>query len=88
MILVPNYDDFFKANPEASDEELYRILEKEGIDKKQADDLFLKKFIVWNKGEYLPRYSTITKKFVKQDLKRLGIKPQKQKSLGDDRYFE
>lgn len=30
-----------KANPEASDEELYRILEKEGIDKKQADDLFL-----------------------------------------------
>ena len=30
-----------KANPEASDEELYKILEKEGIDKKQADDLFL-----------------------------------------------
>ena len=30
-----------KANPEASDEELYRILENEGIDKKQADDLFL-----------------------------------------------
>lgn len=30
-----------KANPEASDEEIYRILEKEGIDKKQADDLFL-----------------------------------------------
>lgn len=30
-----------KANPEASDEKLYRILEKEGIDKKQADDLFL-----------------------------------------------
>ncbi|MBM0046832.1 sigma-70 family RNA polymerase sigma factor [Anaerococcus sp. mt242] len=30
-----------KANPEASDEEIYKILEKEGIDKKQADDLFL-----------------------------------------------
>lgn len=30
-----------KANPEASDEELYRILENEGINKKQADDLFL-----------------------------------------------
>ncbi|WP_243342333.1 sigma-70 family RNA polymerase sigma factor [Anaerococcus sp. AGMB09787] len=30
-----------KANPEASDEELYKILENEGIDKKQADDLFL-----------------------------------------------
>lgn len=30
-----------KANPEASDEEIYAILEKEGIDKKQADDLFL-----------------------------------------------
>lgn len=54
----------------------------------KADDLFFKKFIVWNKGEYLPRYSTITKKFVKQDLKRLGIKPKKQKSLGDDGYFE
>mgnify|MGYP000003760389 FL=1 len=54
----------------------------------KAGDLFLKKFIVWNKGEYLPRCSTITKKFVKQDLKRLGVKPQKQKSLGDDGYFE
>ena len=30
-----------KANPEASDEEIYRILENEGINKKQADDLFL-----------------------------------------------
>ncbi len=30
-----------KANPEASDDEIYRILENEGIDKKQADDLFL-----------------------------------------------
>ncbi|MCI5839812.1 MAG: sigma-70 family RNA polymerase sigma factor [Peptoniphilaceae bacterium] len=30
-----------KANPEASEDELYEILEKEGIDKKQADDLFL-----------------------------------------------
>ena len=30
-----------KANPESSDEEIYKILEKEGIDKKQADDLFL-----------------------------------------------
>lgn len=30
-----------KANPEASEEEIYQILEKEGIDKKQADDLFL-----------------------------------------------
>lgn len=30
-----------KANLEASDEEIYAILEKEGIDKKQADDLFL-----------------------------------------------
>ena len=30
-----------KSNPEASDEEIYKILEKEGIDKKQADDLFL-----------------------------------------------
>ena len=30
-----------KANPEVSDEELYRILENEGINKKQADDLFL-----------------------------------------------
>lgn len=30
-----------KANPEASDDEIYKILEKEGIDKKQADDLFL-----------------------------------------------
>ncbi|MDD7306124.1 MAG: sigma-70 family RNA polymerase sigma factor [Peptoniphilaceae bacterium] len=30
-----------KANPEASDEELYSILENEGINKKQADDLFL-----------------------------------------------
>lgn len=30
-----------KANPEASDEEIYAILEKEGIDKKQADNLFL-----------------------------------------------
>lgn len=30
-----------KANPEASEEELYKILKKEGIDKKQADDLFL-----------------------------------------------
>mgnify|MGYP002714191194 FL=1 len=30
-----------KANPEAGDEEIYKILEKEGIDKKQADDLFL-----------------------------------------------
>ncbi|WP_299035119.1 sigma-70 family RNA polymerase sigma factor [uncultured Anaerococcus sp.] len=30
-----------KANPEATDEELYRILENEGINKKQADDLFL-----------------------------------------------
>ncbi|WP_311480474.1 sigma-70 family RNA polymerase sigma factor [uncultured Anaerococcus sp.] len=29
-----------KANPEASDEEIYRILENEGINKKQADDLF------------------------------------------------
>lgn len=54
----------------------------------KADDLFFKKFIVWNKGEYLPRCSTITKKFVKQDLKMLGVKTQKQKSLGDDGYFE
>ncbi|MDU5505028.1 MAG: sigma-70 family RNA polymerase sigma factor [Anaerococcus vaginalis] len=30
-----------KANPEASEEELYKILKQEGIDKKQADDLFL-----------------------------------------------
>lgn len=30
-----------KANPEASDEEIYAILENEGINKKQADDLFL-----------------------------------------------
>ena len=30
-----------KANPEASEEELYKILKPEGIDKKQADDLFL-----------------------------------------------
>ena len=30
-----------KANPEASDEEIYRILENEGLNKKQADDLFL-----------------------------------------------
>ncbi|MDO4593819.1 MAG: sigma-70 family RNA polymerase sigma factor [Tissierellia bacterium] len=30
-----------KANPEASEKELYKILKKEGIDKKQADDLFL-----------------------------------------------
>ena len=30
-----------KANPEASDDEIYEILAKEGIDKKQADDLFL-----------------------------------------------
>lgn len=30
-----------KANPEASEEELYKILKREGIDKKQADDLFL-----------------------------------------------
>ena len=34
-----------KANPEASEEELYKILKQEGIDKKQADDLFL---INWN----------------------------------------
>ncbi|MDU5342020.1 sigma-70 family RNA polymerase sigma factor [Anaerococcus vaginalis] len=30
-----------KSNPEASEEELYKILKQEGIDKKQADDLFL-----------------------------------------------
>lgn len=30
-----------KANPEANEEELYKILKQEGIDKKQADDLFL-----------------------------------------------
>ena len=30
-----------KANPEASDEEIYRILENEGINKGRADDLFL-----------------------------------------------
>lgn len=30
-----------KANPEATEEELYRILKQEGINKKQADDLFL-----------------------------------------------
>lgn len=30
-----------KANPEATEEELYKILKQEGIDKKQADDLFL-----------------------------------------------
>ncbi len=30
-----------KANPEATDDELYAILENEGINKKQADDLFL-----------------------------------------------
>ncbi|MGO3017573.1 MAG: sigma-70 family RNA polymerase sigma factor [Anaerococcus sp.] len=30
-----------KANPEASDDEIYAILENEGINKKQADDLFL-----------------------------------------------
>lgn len=30
-----------KANPEATDEELYAILANEGINKKQADDLFL-----------------------------------------------
>ena len=30
-----------KANPEASDEEIYKKKKKEGIDKKQADDLFL-----------------------------------------------
>ena len=30
-----------KANPEASEEELYKILKQEGNDKKQADDLFL-----------------------------------------------
>lgn len=30
-----------KANPEASEKEIYEILKKEGINKKQADDLFL-----------------------------------------------
>lgn len=30
-----------KSNPEATENEIYDILEKEGIDKKQADDLFL-----------------------------------------------
>lgn len=30
-----------KANPEANEKELYSILENEGINKKQADDLFL-----------------------------------------------
>lgn len=30
-----------KSNPEADEKEIYKILKKEGIDKKQADDLFL-----------------------------------------------